>query len=351
MSGLNNYQAVRIVQALISIITALIIAVWSYILFGKKCFFVTLLITSIYPPFYLFYFGCSSILSETLYIFLLTLSLFIFYKGIQSQRMWLFVTAGFLWGLSSLTRPASLPIFPVMIFILWLERPRVGKFFGKSALFIIGLMLAITPWLFRNYLVFKKFPVFTTLFGGAFHSAYHPGPEDGDGAKFYRDFLYPEEIKLKSNGMDEPERSSYFMSKGLKFIREEPRLALNRFFWRVFLYMDPFHVECRNRIKKWKIINLPYLLVLGGALLSWFLRRDRRDTINIISLWVLFAAFLIFQTVFTMTMHRYRLPTESILIILCSFSVCSYKSLMQRLEKLPPKRLKTRSSRRWIIFL
>jgi hypothetical protein len=92
------------------------------------------------------------------------------------------VAAGFLWGLTTLTRELALYLVPLAA--LWMARPgadRVGQAFkirdltprvrlpgpaaGRAALLVLAAVLTVAPWTIRNAIVFHTFIPVSTMGG------------------------------------------------------------------------------------------------------------------------------------------------------------------------------------------
>ncbi|MFX0208309.1 MAG: glycosyltransferase family 39 protein, partial [Candidatus Hodarchaeota archaeon] len=152
---LSNYSAVFIVF-LQSIITSLV----AY--FGYK---IVILSTSREKPgiiclWTLFVFPMNFLKSGTIdeaplmLVFLLA-SLYIICKYMRNQdRLSLLFLSGALLGLSTLTRFTTLPI-ALGISLLMLSRAINGRY-RKILLFIFAYLLVLSPWVFRNYLIYNE---------------------------------------------------------------------------------------------------------------------------------------------------------------------------------------------------
>ncbi len=68
------------------------------------------------------------------------------------------IIAGILWGLTTLIRPVTL-ILPAFVIVLFIIQHRFSwqPLIKKSAIFIIGMLIVITPYTIRNYSLTEKF--------------------------------------------------------------------------------------------------------------------------------------------------------------------------------------------------
>jgi 4-amino-4-deoxy-L-arabinose transferase-like glycosyltransferase len=108
-----------------------------------------------------FAFHSTKLISETLFTFLLLLSLYLIYIAIKNSNKNTMYLAGFLLGLCTYVRTISI-YFPILIFIIFLIWQKKIKVSLTSLIgFIIIYFLTLTPWIVRNSIIFKK-PVFAT---------------------------------------------------------------------------------------------------------------------------------------------------------------------------------------------
>lgn len=324
----HSLRAVRIAQALISTITVLLIARWAGLLFGGWSACLAAGIASVYPAFYAFYFSCSSIGTETLYVLLFTAALYTLYDYWIRPSWSLAVISGLFWGLGNLTRPLLLPfllLLPLILIPLRYPLRQVLRYCG-IVWFVVGLVAA--PWTIRNYRVFHAFIPLCTGGGPNLYGAYHPNNWDGIGANVWSEIFIPEERQLRSLGMSEAETEKYFFRKGIGFIRDYPGHAARLFLRRILLYMDPRTTLNREGSRR-QIVTWGYLFVLAGAAASFFLGlRHKKYRREILSLCLIFGYFLLFHG-FMGSSERYRFPTEPILIVLASFAL-SFLPLFDR---------------------
>jgi 4-amino-4-deoxy-L-arabinose transferase-like glycosyltransferase len=106
------------------------------------------------------------LLSETVFLFLLTLGVYMFLKALDIQKIPLFAAAGLVFGLSTLTRSINmllLFILPVVYFFY--QRKNIRKILVNSVVYVLAFIAVITPWAARNYIKYKEFIPVDTLGG------------------------------------------------------------------------------------------------------------------------------------------------------------------------------------------
>jgi 4-amino-4-deoxy-L-arabinose transferase-like glycosyltransferase len=84
------------------------------------------------------------------------------------------IAAGLCMGFAALTQPGYL-LFPLVVLgVEMLSGRRVLRAFGRTAVFSLALIAAVSPWTFRNYLVFHRMVLISTNGGSVFYRANNP---------------------------------------------------------------------------------------------------------------------------------------------------------------------------------
>lgn len=153
----QSYDVVRIVQAILSALTCVLIYLIARNLFNRKVALIAGLIIVIYPSFIL---QSTAILTETLFIFLLVLAMLCLVLCLEKSSMKWGLVAGVSFGLATLTRPVAL-FFPILILplvFLYKKKPPLLAAFKNFILIIIAMFLIMSPWIFRDYLGLEAVP-------------------------------------------------------------------------------------------------------------------------------------------------------------------------------------------------
>ncbi len=100
---------------------------------------------------------CAFVLTDILFVFLLSLVLFLLVKR---QMLW----AGFTASLAAFVRPAGLyyPVVLALILLVAVIKKMEGVFFKRLAIFLLVSFLPLTAWIYRNHHVAGRW-TFTTL--------------------------------------------------------------------------------------------------------------------------------------------------------------------------------------------
>ena len=316
----ESHLVVRIIQSLLGIISC-----WGIYLIGKawggiKTGLTALGLSCFYPPFISYYYAPRGILSETLYVFLFIFFLYYLISGIKEHpksSLCLGVSGLFL-GLVTLTRGVTLLLPIVVLLALWIAGIRGRMLWRKFFIFFLPFLLVLFPWNLRNYLVFSKFVPVSTNGGLSFYASNHPS-SNGLGGKIYRNITLPLDEELAKKGLNEAERSSYFLKEGMQFILRTPQRSLKLFIRKFFLFWD-FNAENYLRDKVYMTYNFAYMFILPFSLLGIFFPwKQEKNKLTWVFL-LLLVYFSFFHTV-VHTSTRYRIPLESILIILGSAGI------------------------------
>ncbi|MEW6620523.1 MAG: glycosyltransferase family 39 protein [bacterium] len=172
----HSYAVVRIIQSLIGALTCLITYFMGKELFNKNIGMLSSLLLVFYPSAIYF---CGQIYTEGIFIFLLTISMFYAIKVYKKPSLKNQIICGILIGLSILTRPILLPFLPFIFIwcILIFKQKKVAIMnFSIITLFIL---LTLSPWTIRNYIVHHRFVPIATLGGPSFFVCNNPFEKNG----------------------------------------------------------------------------------------------------------------------------------------------------------------------------
>ena len=360
----NSLTAVKLAQILIHGFTCIIIYLISKILFKKELIsLASAAAWAIYPlPISLTIW----LFSETLFIFLLSLSILFLLKNRQMPGLKNAFLSGLFLGFTILTKSIILPFIPILFF--WSVLTSKNRLAPKLRNFLIilsSLFLTISPWLLRNYIVHKSALPMAT--GGAVSFYSYNNEKALEMVNDPLRFVYPftEEQKRELSGLSELEANKYLTNLGWQFIQSHPKdflrraaIELNRFWhlWpaspktfteyylkaRQLDIQDSFFDKFLDRFKgSWflyfcKILyHLPYnILFLGmfATLVSSF-RKDRE-------MWN--RCFLLFLLILTVNIvyifhhgnARYRVPIDPYVFMMGFYAVAQfYNNLKKRREK------------------
>jgi len=220
----NSVLAVKLAQALLGAFSCIIIFFIAEGIFKDKR--VSLGAAFIYAVYPLSISVGGSLLSETLFTFLLALTIFFLLKGYDRPGLKNYLLSGIFLGLTTLTRPVILAFVPFLI--LWLTFFSYGNLSlrFKSIIFIMLFMiLTVAPWTVRNYFVFKEFIPIST--GGSI--TFYIANNESTLAKIH-DPLRPlgttpltDEQKKEMSRLSETQRDKYLYKLGWEFAKSHPK--------------------------------------------------------------------------------------------------------------------------------
>jgi len=110
------------------------------------------------------------LMTETFYIFLFCLGLYLFFKFFNQFNIYSAVLLGLVFGLATLARPPVLFLVPVVMFY----------YFQKKQLkylltFLVSVIIVFVPWTVRNYIVYEKMIPFSAAGNYNFWIGNHVG--------------------------------------------------------------------------------------------------------------------------------------------------------------------------------
>jgi len=168
-----------------------------------------------------------SLLSETLFTFLLASAIFFLLRVHDQPNLKNKFFSGLFLGLVALTKPVILAFMPFLIpwLILFLSGNASSRF--KSAtLIIIFMILTMMPWTIRNYIVFKEFMLVPTGSGVTFY-VYN---NENTLAKIHDPVIFvgalpltTDEQRKEMSLLSESDRDRYLYKLGWEFAKLHPK--------------------------------------------------------------------------------------------------------------------------------
>lgn len=318
----HHFLAVRFVQCLLNAVTIIFIFFITRLIFNQSAAIISALLFAVYP---LFVYTTSTFFPTTVFIFLLSIIMFLILSIEKKQTTLKVVMLGVMLGLAALTVPTVLVFVPFALsWILFGRRNLNLKTIFSCVVILLSTILTLSPWLLRNFKVYHKPFVIATNGGYNFWMGNNQWASASSGNSIQR----PEYLlkKLNQAGSDTQKESIYYQD-ALEYIKKHPgrlvtltfKKALN--LWR--LYPTPDTGYKTNALLS-KIIGAmsfgPVLfLAILGILLSW--RQKKKYSILFI---LLFFSFTMMHSLF-ITKVRFRLPLDPYLIIIASYALSELK--------------------------
>jgi len=305
-----NFAVVRIGIIIMSLLLIWVVYLLAQELFNGNVGIWAALIAAIYPHF-IFY--NSRIFTETPFVLFSLLALLFFVKFVKAEsRRDLLLTALFL-ALAILTRPVGFVLlFLILLFILFKQRRWMS--IKNAGVLLVTVIIFISPWIVRNYLVFKRFVPVTTQgavvvwVGNNHYVAHHPLLRGGHALYQY----LPGARKLITDS--EIERSHYAFVQFLDFLRQYPKDIPILIWNKTVRFWEKEFITGSSR--RW-MYEFSYLFIIifavAGLVLS--LASHKKEAIYLLMLFVAnFIPALIFWSG-----ARMRLPAEPVFILFAAF--------------------------------
>lgn len=318
----------RLLQIIISTGTIYLVFLIGKNLHSEKTGLFAAVITAIYP---LFIFYSSSLLLETLQVFIVTILVYLIIKD-QNQpdgKHWFWV--GIVLGLAAILRANILLFFPVLIVWLFIRFRKnnysLNSFYKVIFFFTIGAAIPVVPITLQNYLAEKDFVLITSNGGINFYLGNHAAatgiyktPENYD---LFFDLSGKNFAERKLNKtLTSSEASSYWLSRGLDFAVSQPWSAAKLTAKKVLLFlgedenpqsaimdMDFFRKNYSTLLK----FPLPgFYVVMILSIFGIFLHRERNHNYKIM---VLLLITYIISIVLFFVVGRFRLAVTPVIII------------------------------------
>lgn len=307
----NNYGVI-IGDIVISCLTVYVIYLLSYEIFKKKeISIISALIFALYP-FSIFY--SISALSETLFVFLLLLSILMFYRNDFFYGSLLIILSIYIKPTPDIFAP-----FLILIFSLVIKKYSFKKSIFHLCIYYTLYILLLSPWWLHNW---KKYDGFVRInLSGGYHlySGNNIKNKTGGGiGGIDVDHNWSDE-DIKYKGI---EFHNKFKKEAYNFIKENPKefvnLTMIKFlrFWQIYPYTN----EYKGTIYK-LISTLSYGIILILSILFIF---NSKKFLRIISPLLTIIFFTTAIHCITIASIRYRYPIEPILIIFASYTIYKY---------------------------
>lgn len=262
----HSYLILGIFQAIIASITCVLVFRIGEYIFDEKTGLISSIIVASYPT---LVFYSTQLLSETLFILILYLFIYVFYTVTdEPKRIYKWPLLGVLLGLGSLCRPV---IFPFLFFLIpfCFFSPEINL---RKWILVMGFcLLTIAPWTIRNYRVHGELVLLTTYGGANLWMGNYSGATGYVGG--------PKNINelVRGKQVAEVEKDKEFYRRGLNYMVNNPLdvviLSLKKLclFWSPFVkeHIGPKYIR-ESDIDYKTLIGLSFLFVVVFAVIGLF---------------------------------------------------------------------------------
>ncbi len=347
--GVENDAAVRAFQALLSLVTVLIVYRLGLLMYSDKVGLLAAVLACFYPSLLGFN---NLILSETLFTFLVVCSTWLVVEGLHRNTVAWMIPAGAVFGLGALTRSILLLSIPFLaVFLLFAWRGGWFKKLSAAALLVAAFAATIAPWVVRNTQVQQVFTLIDVMGGrNAMMGNYEHTPLERSwatisivtGEKSWDNVLrqaHPEVI-----GMTQGQLDKAAMKYGIRFVLANPVLTAKRVAVRFFNFWQLERTLVAGAQQGlWGHVPKPLLLSLaavicGGYAFVIFLgifglilapaRNRRYHWLLIVSIAI---PCLVHSAIFAHS--RYHLPLMPLVMLFAAAALMQRKEIWRHREK------------------
>ncbi|HHW31235.1 MAG TPA: glycosyltransferase family 39 protein [Clostridiaceae bacterium] len=310
--GLAGLQAARVIQAILSSISVLLVYLIAEELFDKKIAVFSTLLVALYFPNIV---TSGYFLTETLFTTLLLLLIFFSLSFSGNPTWYKFALLGFIWTLSVLCRP-TIALFPLFLFIylLFYKKIPFAKIIKCSLSMGLVFFVIMLPWWIRNYSEYGEFIPLSASGGNPMlqgtYVDYKQTPENIVYYKLGSNAFETNkvEVKIARNRIIEEFKRDFFGYLNWFTLGKTKYLWYTPFYWKEFFGMKSSYVTIYHYFLLTGFIGIIILIVKSFS--RYFI------PISIIFY------FNIVHCVY-MAFDRYAFPLMPLVSIFCAFSIIS----------------------------
>ncbi|KNY29707.1 ArnT family glycosyltransferase [Pseudobacteroides cellulosolvens] len=316
--GLIGLQAVRVVQAIISCASILIVFLTAKKLFNEKAAFIAAIFYAFYIPNIV---TSGYFLTETLFTFLLITMIYLSVVFVEAPGKLKFAGLGLLFTMAALCRPTA-ALFPALLLIYCLLRNLKFKdLIGPFAAFSLVFVLIMTPWWVRNYKEYGEFIPLSAASGNPMlqgtYVDYKQTPENTVYYKLGNNAFETNkiEVSVAKTRMKTEFKKDFWGYLNWYTIKKTIYLWYSAFYWKHFF-----------GIGSTIVLGMHYILLLGIPVLIYCLFKNFRYHF-------LPAALIIYFNIahcYYMTFDRYAFP---LITILSFYSAYLFSGLFSKTPK------------------
>ncbi len=233
MLGGSNLQAVRVIQIMLSAVTALLVYLLGAHIWGPRVGRVAAAICWLYPSFIFYDY---LILTETLFTCLLVAFVFATVRLVQEPRLPFAIACGLSLGLAALTRsvlwPLPLILCPALMLVLNVTRTRR---LALAATVLAAYAVVVGPWALRNTRLQHVFTVVDTMGGMNLRMGnyeYTPDDRMWDAVALQgeKNWVYGINHDLGNGPITEGQKEKWAQRRAIEYMRTHPSITVRRLF-------------------------------------------------------------------------------------------------------------------------
>ncbi len=262
---------------------------------------------------------------NTLTTLLLAILIWFTFVSLERASSRRFAVYGALWGLAALSNPTVLAVFPFLLgWLCWRMRRHARSWFASAALTVMTLLLVITPWVVRNYVVMHRVLPLRDNFWVEVRVG-----NTGDISDIYPDWAIPSTSFSAWRELHRVGETAYIAemrSLALQFIRENPGvfawLCWKRFVfvWTGFWSLEPAYARNEPlQLPNTFFCSSVTLLGLAGLAMIWKKKRE-----VVLPFLAVLGAYPAVYYITHPTMD-YRHPIDPMLVILMAVAIVTWR--------------------------
>lgn len=217
---------VKIIQAVLISLSCIITYKIATELFNEHIGYYSALITALHPAFLII---SSHLISESLFIFLLAISIFYLVKAIKRKALGLYLLSGIFLGISTQVRftPIFFPFFIFMGLLLCYKEKLYA--FKAGMIILLAVIIIAVPWTIRNYIHFGYLNPFVEFGGVWWLGSYTKGKAHQDNPEVKKAVAQIDEELNKhysqkeiNSGKFQMDRQAVLLRLAIENIKESP---------------------------------------------------------------------------------------------------------------------------------
>lgn len=227
--------------------------------------------------------------------------------------------AGIAIAFATYMRPTWIIVGPIWVFMSWLFADRWSQILKQAIWLHLGIFLALSPWIIRNYSVTGHFVATTLWSGPSLYDGLHPqATGESDMTFLDRDGVY--------HDLSEYDADRYYSRLAWDYLKDNPRhaaqlaVAKASRYWSLWPNADQFQDPRLRWIVFFSTFPPLLLSMLGTRML---LKKTGTPVQPLFIVALLWGPILLFSAIhlFYVGSLRYRLPAEYPLFVLSGFGI------------------------------
>jgi 4-amino-4-deoxy-L-arabinose transferase-like glycosyltransferase len=227
----KNLQAVRVLQILLALATAILVYILGSRVYGPAAGAWAAAACWLYPSLIFFNF---LILTETLFTFLLVAFVLLAILTVQIPRAWFALACGLMLGLAALTRsilwPLPLILCPLLALLI---RAPLSRRIALPCLVLAGYTLVVAPWAIRNTRLQGVVTIVDTMGGMNLRMGnyeYTPDDRMWDAVALVgeKSWVHGLSSDLPGQSITEGQKEKWAQRKAIEYMRANPFVTLRR---------------------------------------------------------------------------------------------------------------------------